>query len=60
MKIIILIIYSSNFSLLKRIFNSVNKNYQILSKIKSKSENLKSLILRLNPHKFIENIHFFN
>ena len=38
--------------------NSTNNMYQILSKIISKSKNLKSLVLRLNPHNFIENINF--
>ena len=37
---------------------STNNMYQILSKIISKSKNLKSLVLRLNPHNFIENINF--
>ena len=37
---------------------STNNIYQILSKIISKSKNLKSLVLRLNTHNFIENINF--
>ena len=35
-----------------------NNIYQILSKIISKSKNLKSLILRLNSHNFIEGVNF--